>query len=124
MKYGFIKTAAITPEIKVADTEFNAESIISWIEKAEKAGVELAVFPELSITGYTCGDLFYSDVLLFGAAKALKKIAGATANKKMLVFVGLPVKINGLIYNVAAAINQGEVLALVPKTNLPNYNEF
>lgn len=124
MKFGFIKTAAITPEIKVADTEFNAESIISWIEKAENDGVELAVFPELSITGYTCGDLFYSDVLLFGAAKALKNIADATANKKMLLFVGLPVKINGLIYNVAAAVNKGEVLALVPKTNLPNYNEF
>ena len=124
MKYGFIKTAAITPEIKVADTEFNAEQIIGLIEKAEKAGAELVVFPELSVTGYTCGDLFYSDVLLSGALKALRKIADSTKNKKMLVFVGLPVKINGLIYNVAAAVNQGEVLCLIPKTHLPNYNEF
>lgn len=124
MKYGFIKTAAITPEIKVADTEFNAEQIIGLIEKAEKAGAELVVFPELSVTGYTCGDLFYSDVLLSGALKALRKIADGTKNKKMLVFVGLPVKINGLIYNVAAAVNQGEVLCLIPKTHLPNYNEF
>ncbi|MEG9429803.1 MAG: NAD(+) synthase [Christensenellaceae bacterium] len=124
MKYGFIKTAAITPEIKVADTEFNAEQIIGLIEKAEKAGAELVVFPELSVTGYTCGDLFYSDVLLSGALKALRKIADGTKNKKMLVFVGLPVKINGLIYNVAAAVNQGEVLCLIPKTRLPNYNEF
>ena len=124
MKYGFIKTAAITPEIKVADTEFNAEQIIGLIEKAEKAGAELTVFPELSVTGYTCGDLFYSDVLLNGALKALKEIADGTKDKKMLVFVGLPVKINGLIYNVAAAVNQGEVLCLIPKTRLPNYNEF
>lgn len=124
MKYGFIKTAAITPEIKVADTEFNAEQIICLIEKAEKAGAELTVFPELSVTGYTCGDLFYSDVLLNGALKALKEIADSTKDKKMLVFLGLPVKINGLIYNVAAAVNQGEVLCLIPKTRLPNYNEF
>ena len=124
MKYGFIKAAAITHEIKVADTEFNAEQIIGLIEKAEKAGAELVVFPELSVTGYTCGDLFYSDVLLSGALKALRKIADGTKNKKMLVFVGLPVKINGLIYNVAAAVNQGEVFCLIPKTHLPNYNEF
>ncbi|MBR0189870.1 MAG: NAD(+) synthase [Clostridia bacterium] len=124
MKYGFIKTAAITPEIKVADTEFNAEQIIGLIEKAEKAGAELTVFPELSVTGYTCGDLFYSDVLLSGALKALKKIADGTKDKKILVFVGLPVKINGLLYNVAAAVNCGEVLCLIPKTRLPNYNEF
>ena len=124
MKYGFIKAAAITPEIKVADTEFNAEQIIGLIEKAEKAGAELTVFPELSVTGYTCGDLFYSDVLLNGALKALKEIADGTKDKKMLVFLGLPVKINGLIYNVAAAVNQGEVLCLIPKTRLPNYNEF
>ena len=124
MKYGFIKTATVTPEIRVADTEFNAAQIIGLIEKAEKAGAELTVFPELSITGYTCGDLFYSDVLLSGALKALKEIADSTKDKKMLVFVGLPVKINGLIYNVAAAVNQGEVLCLIPKTHLPNYNEF
>lgn len=124
MKYGFIKTAAITPEIKVADADFNAEQIIGLIEKAEKAGAELTVFPELSITGYTCADLFYSDVLLNGALKALKKIADSTKDKKMLVFVGLPVKVNGLIYNVAAAVNKGEVLCFIPKTHLPNYNEF
>lgn len=124
MKYGFVKTAAITPEIRVADAEFNGDNIIAWIEKAEKAGVELAVFPELCITGYTCADLFYSDTLLRGALKVLRKIADSTKDKKMLVFAGLPFKINGLIYNVAAAINRGEVLALIPKTNLPNYNEF
>ena len=124
MKYGFIKTAAISPDIRVADTEFNSERIKECIVKAEEKGAELAVFPELCITGYTCADLFYSDALLKGALKALRDIAEFTKEKKILVFVGLPVKIGGLIYNVAAAVNKGEVLALIPKTNLPNYNEF
>lgn len=124
MKFGFIKTAAITTEIKVADTGFNADGIITAIEKADKMGVELAVFPELSITGYTCGDLFYSEVLLNGALCALKKIADCTKNKKMIVFVGLPLKKDGRLYNVAAAMSDGRVLGLVPKTYIPNYNEF
>ena len=124
MKFGFIKTAVITPEIRVADTDFNCEKIKENIEIADKRGAELVVFPELSITGYTCGDLFYSETLLSGALKSLKEIADFTTGKKMLVFVGLPVKIKGLIYNVAAAVNQGEVLCLIPKTHLPNYNEF
>lgn len=124
MKYGFIKVAVITPEIRIADTEFNCERIKENIEKADKAGAELVVFPELSITGYTCGDLFYSETLLSGALKGLKEIADFTRGRKMLVFVGLPVKTNGLIYNVAAAVNNGEVLCLIPKTHLPNYNEF
>lgn len=124
MKYGFFKVAAITPEIRVADTEFNSERIKEGIEKAEGAGAELVVFPELSLTGYTCGDLFYSETLLSGALKGLKEITAITRGKKMLVFVGLPVKINGLIYNVAAALSDGEVLCLIPKTHLPNYNEF
>ena len=124
MKYGFVKTAAVTPQIKVADTGFNTEQIKKNIEIADNAGAELVVFPELSITGYTCGDLFYSETLLTGALKGLREIADFTSGKKMLLFVGLPVKINGLIYNVAAAVNNGKVLCLVPKTHLPNYNEF
>ena len=124
MKFGYVKTAAITPQIRVADTEFNAKNVIGYIEKADKAGVELAVFPELCLTGYTCGDLFYSDTLLNGALKGLKEITVATENKKMLVFVGLPIKKDGRLYNVAAAISRGTVLGFVPKTFLPNYNEF
>ena len=124
MKYGYVKVAAITPEIRVADTEYNAKNIIDLIEKADRADVELAVFPELSVTGYTCGDLFYSDTLLKGALDGLKRIAAATKDKKMLVFVGLPVKKDGKLYNVAAAVSDGRVLGLVPKTYLPNYNEF
>ena len=124
MKFGYVKTAAITPEIRVADIEFNVNNVLSLIEKAENIGIELAVFPELCITGYTCGDLFYSDVLLKAALDGLKKIAKATENKKMLVFVGLPLKKDGRIYNVAAAVSDGKVLGFVPKTYIPNYNEF
>ena len=124
MKYGFIKAAAITPEIRVADTEFNAASIISGIEKADAMNVELLVFPELCITGYTCADLFYSETLLKGALKALRKVAACTKGKKILVFVGLPLKKGGRLYNVAAAICDGRVLGFVPKTYMPNYNEF
>ena len=124
MKYGFVRVGAITPEIKVADVSFNAASIKDGIIKAEKAGVEVLVFPELSLTGYTCADLFYSDVLLSAAKNALFEVAEFTKGKEMLVFVGLPIKKDGKIYNVAAAINKGEILGLIPKTFLPNYNEF
>lgn len=124
MNHGFIRTATYTPEIRVADTAFNAESIKKGIEQADAAGVELLVFPEMCITGYTCGDLFFSDVLLDGAKAALKDVANFTVGRKMLVFVGLPIKTDSLIYNVAAGICDGTILGLVPKSFLPDYNEF
>ena len=124
MKYGFVRVGVCTPEIKVADVAFNAAKIKEEVTNAEKSGVEVLVFPELSITGYTCADLFYSDVLLNAAKSALADIAEFAARKEMLIFVGLPVKNDGKIYNVAAAINKGEIKGLVPKTFLPNYNEF
>lgn len=124
MKYGFVRAGAYTPEIKVADVDFNVSAIKTGIDSANEKGVELLVFPELSITGYTSGDLFYSDVLLKNAKCGLKQIAKFTENKKMLVIVGLPLKKDGLIYNVAAAICGGEILGIVPKTYIPNYNEF
>lgn len=124
MKYGFVRVGAYTPEIKVADVNFNASKIKEGIIEAEKAGAEVLVFPELSLTGYTCADLFYSDVLLSAAKTALTDIARFTENKEMLIFVGLPVKKDGKIYNAAAAINKGEILGFIPKTFLPNYNEF
>lgn len=124
MKYGFIKTAVYTPEIRVADTVYNAENIKKGIVVAEQNGVELLVFPETCVTGYTCGDLFYSDVLLSAALDALKSIAAFTEGKKTLIFVGLPIKKDGLIYNVAAGIFDGKILGLVPKSYLPDYNEF
>ncbi len=124
MKDGFVKVAALTSEIKVADCDFNASAIISLLSEAEKEKVALAVFPELCITGYTAGDLFYSDTLIGGAEKALKKIADYSRGKKALVFVGLPVRKDGALYNCAVALSDGKILGAVPKTHLPAYNEF
>lgn len=121
MKNGFVKIASYSPEIRVADTTYNANSIINTIKEAEKTGVEIAVFPELSLTASTCGDLFYSDVLLGGAIDGLKAIMEATKEKEILIFVGLPFKYLGRIYNVCAVINKGEVIGLVPKTAISEF---
>lgn len=120
MDFGFAKIGVYTPEIKVADVNFNTEKIIEGIEIADGKGVELLSFPELSLTGSTLGDLFYSDILLNSALNSLNRIAEVTLGKNMLVFVGLPVKKDGLIYNACAAISNGEVLALIPKTYISN----
>ena len=124
MKHGFVRVAAATPRIRVADTRFNTDSILSCIKQAKEEGAELLVFPELCICGYTCGDLFGQDVLLRGASEALREIAAATEGAGMLVFVGVPLKVNGVLYNCAAALNSGKVLAFIPKRHLPNYAEF
>ena len=124
MKDGFIKVAACTPEIQVADVDFNVDKIISQLEKCREEGVKVAVFPELCITGYTCQDLFFQNALLDKAMEGVVKIAKTTADSDMLVAVGVPVRANGKLYNCAAVIQDGEVRAFVPKTHLPNYNEF
>lgn len=124
MKDGFIKVAACTPEIQVADVDFNVDKIISQLEKCREEGVKVAVFPELCITGYTCQDLFFQNALLDKAMEGVVKIAKTTADSNMLVAVGVPVRANGKLYNCAAVIQDGEVRAFVPKTHLPNYNEF
>ena len=124
MRQGFIKVAALTPKVKVADTTYNREQICMLIDEAQEKGAKILVFPELCITGYTCGDLFYQELLLREAKKELLVIAKYTERKDCLVFVGLPLEHQGKLYNVAAAIAQGKVLGLVPKTHIPNYNEF
>lgn len=124
MKDGFIKVAACTPEIQVADVDFNVDKIISQLEKCREEGVKVAVFPELCITGYTCQDLFFQNALLDKAMEGVVKIAKTTADSDMLVAVGMPVRAKGKLYNCAAVIQDGEVRAFVPKTHLPNYNEF
>lgn len=124
MKDGFIKVAACTPEIQVADVDFNVDKIISQLEKCREEGVKVAVFPELCITGYTCQDLFFQNALLDKAIEGVVKIAKTTADSDMLVAVGVPVRANGKLYNCAAVIQDGEVRAFIPKTHLPNYNEF
>ena len=124
MKNGFVKVAAATPDIRVADVEFNTQNIINAMEEAQKNGAKILVFPELCVTGYTCSDLFNHSVLLKASRKALLEIAENTNDKDMLVFVGAPLEVNGKLYNVAAAMNQGEIIGFTTKTFLPNYGEF
>ncbi|MCI8418699.1 MAG: NAD(+) synthase [Lachnospiraceae bacterium] len=124
MKHGFIKTAAITPCIRVADPEYNAGEIIRLMEEAAGKGAKLIVFPELCITGYTCGDLFLQEILLGSAREQLYRIVDASRDLDALIFVGLPWSKEGKLYNVAAAVSRGEILGMVPKTYLPNYGEF
>ena len=124
MKNGFVKVAAATPDIRVADVEFNTQNIINVMEEAEKNAAKFLVVPELCVTVYTCSDLFDHSVLLKASRKALLEIAENTSDKDMLVFVGAPLEVNGKLYNVAAAMNQGEILGFTTKTFLPNYGEF
>lgn len=124
MKHGFIKVAAATPKIKVADTQFNTKAIIDKVTEAYKHGARIIVLPELCITGYTCQDLFAQEKLLEGALAGLREIMQATASMEALIFVGLPMEKTGKLYNVAAALWEGNVLGFVPKRNIPMYHEF
>ena len=124
MKDGFIKVAAGTPNVQVADCEFNAAEIIKMVREMEAEGAKVMVFPELCITAYTCGDLFWQENLLEEAKVQLVRIAEETADVDAIIFVGLPLEYKGKLYNVAAGLNHGEILGFVPKTYLPNYNEF
>lgn len=124
MKHGFIKVAAATPDIRVADVEYNKDRICSAIREACNEGAKIIVFPELCVTGYTCGDLFTQDILLKAAKGALLEIAEFTKDREALVFVGVPLSVGGKLYNVAAALNDGKVIGLTTKTFLPNYAEF
>ena len=124
MKDGFIKVAAGSVKTTVADIAANLSEIKKRIEQADKKGVNLLVLPELSLTGYTCGDLFYSEVLLDSAREALCELAEFTADKYPLVLVGLPLRHGHRLFNCAAALHDGEIKAIVPKTHLPNYSEF
>lgn len=124
MKYGFVRVAAASPELRVADVSFNSKKIIELINEANKNHVEFIVFPELCITGYTCGDLFMKDTLIEGAKEALLKIAQATMGSSLVSVIGLPLIISGRLYNCAAVLQNGRILGIVPKTYLPNYNEF
>ena len=124
MRDGFIKAAAGTPRIRVADCRYNAEQIFTLMREAAKQGVRVLALPELCITGYTCGDLFLQDTLLKGAEDALSTVLEATKNLDMITALGLPVRWGGRLYNCAAVIHRGELLGLVPKTHIPNYGEF
>ena len=121
---GFIKVAAATPKIKVADTAYNANEITKLILEADSAGAKIIVLPELCITGYTCSDLFLQDKLLSEAKKELYHIAENTKDTDALIFVGLPMEKEQKLYNTAAVIKSGEILAVIPKENIPSYAEF
>ena len=124
MRHGFIKVAAATPDIRVADVDYNKGQIIKQMDEAAEAGAKIIVFPELCITGYTCSDLFLQDILLNSAKKALVEIAEHTKNLDALVFVGVPIAVGEELYNVAAALNHGNILGFTTKSFLPNYGEF
>lgn len=124
MKEQFIKVSAATPHIRVSDPAYNATQIIKEMKQADHAGCKLVVFPELCLTGYTCGDLFLQDSLLEGALHGLLQIIDFSKELDMITLVGLPLSSHERLYNVAAVIYRGELLGLVPKTNIPNYSEF
>ena len=124
MKQGFIRMAAATPKVQVANPAYNRAVMETMIDEAWKHQAKVLVFPELSLTGYTCGDLFLQDTLIRCAKQELENLVDRTRGKDILVFVGLPWMYQNKLYNVAAAICNGELLGLVPKTNLPDYAEF
>lgn len=123
MNHGFLRVAAANPEIRVADPDYNAEAIIEAVRAAAAENVELLVFPELCITGYTCGDLFLQQTLISGAERALEKIAAHTEQADTVICVGLPVSHEDKLYNVCAVLNKGRILGLVPKVHYPEYGE-
>ena len=124
MKYGYATVAAAIPSVKVADTDYNVAEMSKMIADAEERGVEIIVFPELSVTGYTCQDLFRSDILLRRAEESLISLLNDTRKMDIISIVGMPVAVDGLLLNCAVVIQQGTVLGIIPKTYLPNYSEF
>ena len=124
MRDGFVKVAAGTPEIRVADCIYNSQQIIALMKQAEEGHVKVLTLPELCVTGYTCGDLFLQDTLLDGALDALRTIMEATRELEVLTALGMPLRSGNKLYNCAVVIQRGQVVAVVPKTYIPNYGEF
>ena len=124
MKYGFVRVAAAIPIVKVADCKFNAQQIETQIAIADGKGVQIIIFPELSITGYTCADLFGQSLLLEEAEMALMQIMNNTRQMDIISIIGMPVVMNSTLLNSAVVFQKGKILGIVPKTYLPNYKEF
>ena len=124
MKDGFLKAAAFSPALRVADCTYNAQQILTQLQTAAQRGVKLAVFPEFCLTGYTCGDLFLQDALIQSALDALIKFSKETAYSDAVICIGLPLRVSGRLYNCAAVLQSGAILGIVPKTYIPNYNEY
>lgn len=121
---GFVRVGAVVPKLKIADTEFNCNEIIKQIEIASNNKIQIVVFPELCVTGYTCQDLFEQDTLLEEAEKALNKILDYTNNLDIICIIGMPIKAENQLFNTAVVIQKGKILGIVPKTFIPNYGEF
>lgn len=124
MDFGFVRVAAVVPRVKVADVNANVAEICRLAEEAERQEVSIAVFPELSVTGYTCADLFGQQLLIGKAEEGIKQIKSFSRGKKLTIVVGVPVRVTGNLYNCAAVIHNGKLSGLVPKIHLPGYNEF
>ena len=123
--FGFLRVAAACPPVRVADPETNADATLAFVERAAGRGAQVLVLPELGLTGYTCGDLFFSlTTLVGGAERALERVLRDTARRPLVVVVGLPVMQGGRLFNAAAVLQSGRVLAVVPKTFLPGYKEY
>lgn len=124
MNKGFVKIAAAIPELKVADCAFNVEKIVELLQHAEQEKVQVVCFPELSVTAYTCADLFFQEKLLLDAEKRLTELQLATFSLTAVAVVGMPLRVDNQLFNVAVVLQGGRILGVVPKTNLPNNNEF
>ncbi len=124
MRDGFVKVAALTPAIRVADVDYNVDACVAAAREAAGEGARVIVLPELAITAYTCEDLFWQDALLDAAARGLACLVRETAALDALLLVGVPLRVNGKLYNCAAVASRGQLLGLVPKRNIPTYNEF
>lgn len=124
MDFGFVRVAAVVPRVKVSDVNANVAEICRLAEDAERQEVSIAVFPELSVTGYTCADLFGQQLLIGKAEEGIKQLKSFSRGKKLTMVVGVPVRVAGNLYNCAAVIHNGKLSGLVPKIHLPGYNEF
>lgn len=124
MKNGYIRVAAVAPRVNVADVEFNVSQIADSMADLVRQGVRVAVFPEMCVTAYTCADLFHSETLLDAATNGVMRLAALSADMPLLAIIGAPIMASGTLYNCAVALSGGKVVAIVPKTYIPNYNEF
>lgn len=124
MKFGFVKVAASTPSVRVADVAYNTQEIKKMMTETYKEGAKVSAFPELAITGYTCGDLFTQDILLAGVKDAIADLIAHSKGMDTLFFIGAPIDLKGKLYNAIVVINRGELLGIITKTFLPNYDEF
>lgn len=123
-EYGYVKVGASTLELKVSDAIYNVQMIKKQIDEAVNKNIQIISFPELSITGYTCGDLFNQDILIDKSYEGLKDLVDYSKDKMIVIIVGSPIKCENKLYNCAVVINNGKILGIVPKTYIPNYNEF